>query len=145
MLLLWLKSSSDLRGLLLWHRFQFPIVYYAYCCLFLCASQGGRAIPPEEGIVPKPNGLVQLYIDFQHLNAISVFDTYPMPSVGALLDVIEAQFLSTIDLTKLYWQLSLSSWGQRENHLCNFKKTIPLSQHVLCITWGSHLLSEGNG
>ncbi|XP_073785929.1 uncharacterized protein [Danio rerio] len=60
-------------------------------------------------MVPKPNGTLRFYNDFRKLNEISMFDGYPMPRVDELLDRLGgARFISTIHLTKGYWQLPLS-------------------------------------
>ncbi|XP_073784003.1 uncharacterized protein [Danio rerio] len=60
-------------------------------------------------MVPKPDGTLRFCNDFRKLNEISKFDGYPMPRVDELLDRLGgARFISTIDLTKGYWQLPLS-------------------------------------
>uniref|UniRef100_K7EYA7 Gypsy retrotransposon integrase-like protein 1 n=1 Tax=Pelodiscus sinensis TaxID=13735 RepID=K7EYA7_PELSI len=65
-------------------------------------------------LVPKADKTLRFCIDFRGVNAISRFDAYPMPRVEELLERIgEAQYLSTIDLTKGYWQIPLTP-GARE-------------------------------
>lgn len=60
-------------------------------------------------LVPKPDGSIWFCIDFRHLNPMSSFDAFLMPTVDSVLDVIgDAQFLSTSDLTKEYWQILLA-------------------------------------
>ncbi len=60
-------------------------------------------------IVPKPDGTLRFCNDFRHLNEVSEFDGYPMPRVDELLDRLgRAQYISTLDLTKGYWQVPLS-------------------------------------
>ncbi|XP_075779243.1 uncharacterized protein LOC142827525 [Pelodiscus sinensis] len=60
-------------------------------------------------LVPKPNGSVRFCIDFRKVNAISQFDAYPMPRVDVLLERLgRARYISTLDLTKGYWQIPLT-------------------------------------
>nr|XP_033806336.1 uncharacterized protein LOC117363128 [Geotrypetes seraphini] len=61
-------------------------------------------------IVPKADGTPRFCIDFRQLNEVSQFDAFPMPRVDDLLDRLgQAQYLSTLDLTKGYWQIPLTS------------------------------------
>nr|XP_021325913.1 uncharacterized protein LOC110438340 [Danio rerio] len=60
-------------------------------------------------MVPKPDGTLRFCNDFRRLNEVSEFDSYPMPRVDELLDRLgRARYISTIDLTKGYWQVPLS-------------------------------------
>ncbi len=60
-------------------------------------------------MVPKPDGTLRFCNDFRHLNEVSEFDGYPMPWVYELLDRLgRARYISTLDLTKGYWQVPLS-------------------------------------
>ena len=60
-------------------------------------------------MVPKPDGTLRFCNDFRRLNEVSEFDCYPMPRVDELLDRLgRARFISTLDLTKGYWQVPLS-------------------------------------
>ena len=61
-------------------------------------------------IVPiaKKDGSHRLCVDYQHLNAISQTNVYPMPRIDDLIDQLrQAQFLSTLDLTRGYWQVPM--------------------------------------
>ncbi|XP_044860608.1 uncharacterized protein LOC123363556 [Mauremys mutica] len=59
-------------------------------------------------LVPKPDGSRRFCIDFRRVNALSKFDAYPMPRVDELLDRLgEAHYITTLDLTKGYWQIPL--------------------------------------
>ncbi|XP_073727643.1 uncharacterized protein [Misgurnus anguillicaudatus] len=61
-------------------------------------------------MVPKPDGTIRFCNDFRKLNEISKFDAYPMPHIDELIDRLgKARFISTLDLTKGYWQVPLSS------------------------------------
>ena len=60
-------------------------------------------------LVPKPDGTVRFCNDFRQLNSISQFDAYPMPRVDELIERLgTARFISTLDLTKGYWQVPLT-------------------------------------
>nr|XP_055032771.1 uncharacterized protein LOC129421341 [Misgurnus anguillicaudatus] len=60
-------------------------------------------------MVPKPDGTFRFCNDFRRLNEVSEFDSYPMPRVDELLDRLgRARFISTLDLTKGYWQVPLT-------------------------------------
>ncbi|XP_067303559.1 uncharacterized protein [Pseudorasbora parva] len=61
-------------------------------------------------MVPKPDGTFRFCNDFRRLNEVSEFDGYPMPRVDELLDRLgRARYISTLDLTKGYWQVPLSA------------------------------------
>ena len=60
-------------------------------------------------LVPKPDKSTRFCNDFRKLNEISEFDAYPMPLVDELIDRLGmARFITTLDLTKGYWQVPLS-------------------------------------
>lgn len=61
-------------------------------------------------LVPQPDGLVWFCINFWHLNAVSTFNAYPMPHVDTFIHRVgAAKYLSTLDLTKGYWQIPLDN------------------------------------
>jgi len=69
-------------------------------------------------VVPKPDGLGRLCIDFRKLNAITEPDPYPMPQIDALLDRLGgARFLSKLDMNKAYWQVEIAP---QDRHLTGF-------------------------
>lgn len=85
-------------------------------------------------VVPKPNGTIHLCIDFRKVNEIAKLDAYPMPQVAETLEKTgQAQYMSTLDPTKGYWQILLQEaqekmafdilWG-----LFEFKRT-PFGLH----------------
>ncbi len=67
-------------------------------------------------LVPKTDGSVWFCVDYRKVNAVSKFDTYPMPRVDELLDRLgTARFYSTLDLTKGYWQIPLSPLSKEKS------------------------------
>ncbi|CAM5132510.1 unnamed protein product [Natator depressus] len=59
-------------------------------------------------LVPKPDGEICFCMDYCKLNAVTRPDNYPMPRTDELLEKLgRAQFISTLDLTKGYWQVPL--------------------------------------
>ncbi|KAL0159073.1 hypothetical protein M9458_047149, partial [Cirrhinus mrigala] len=60
-------------------------------------------------MVPKPDGTLRFCNNFRRLNEVSEFDGYPMPRVDELLDQLGgARYITTLDLTKGYWQVPLT-------------------------------------
>lgn len=60
-------------------------------------------------LVLKKDGTLRFCIDF-HLNSLSKFDSYQTPRIDDLIECLgKAKFLTTIDLSKGYWQVPLSS------------------------------------
>ncbi|CAM5099920.1 unnamed protein product [Natator depressus] len=59
-------------------------------------------------LVPKPDGEIHFCMHYCKLNAVTRPDNYPMPRTDELLEKLGwAQFISTLDLTKEYWQVLL--------------------------------------
>lgn len=60
-------------------------------------------------MIPKPDGIFHFCNDFRKLNKVSQFDSYPMPRVDELIERLgRARYVSTLELTKGYWQVLLS-------------------------------------
>ena len=54
--------------------------------------------------------------DYQKLNAKTIFDPQPMPRVDDLLETVgSAKFISTLDLSKGYWQILLDDEAKRKS------------------------------
>ena len=60
-------------------------------------------------LVPKPDGTFRFPNAFRRLNEVSEFDAYPMPRVDELIERLgPTRYLTTLDLTKGYWQVPLT-------------------------------------
>ena len=60
-------------------------------------------------VVTKKDGGIRLCVDNRKLNQVTKFHGYPMPRVEELLhEISNAQFITTLDLAKGYWQVPVS-------------------------------------
>ena len=60
-------------------------------------------------LVKKKDGSLRLCVDFRKLNKMSQTDAYPMPRVDDQIDRVgKAKFISTLDLTRGYWQVPVA-------------------------------------
>ncbi|XP_078793179.1 uncharacterized protein LOC144987743 [Oryzias latipes] len=60
-------------------------------------------------LVPKKDGSLRFCIDFRYLNAVSKIQSYPMPRIDELLERVgKSKFITTLDLSKGYWQVALA-------------------------------------
>ncbi|CAM4615401.1 unnamed protein product [Lepidochelys kempii] len=72
----------------------------------ICPSRSAWASPVV--VVPKPDEKIHFCLDYRKLNDVTHPDNYPMPCTDELLEKLgRAQFISTVDLTKGYWQVPL--------------------------------------
>ena len=61
-------------------------------------------------LVRKKDGTMRFCVDYRKLNSIAEADTYPMPRVDELMDDLSnAYFISTLDLTRGYWQVPVEA------------------------------------
>ncbi|CAM4542337.1 unnamed protein product [Caretta caretta] len=68
----------------------------------------GNAWASPVVLVPKPDGEICFCVDYHKLNAVTRPDNYPMACTDELLEKLGwAQFISTLELTKGYWQVPL--------------------------------------
>lgn len=59
-------------------------------------------------LVQKKTGDVRLCVDFRKLNAITKKDSFPLPRIDDVLDLLQGQqYFSTLDLASGYWQIEL--------------------------------------
>ncbi|CAM4514096.1 unnamed protein product [Lepidochelys kempii] len=67
-------------------------------------------------LVPKPDGEIGFCVDYRKLNAVTHPDNYPMPRTDELLEKLgQTQFISTLDLTKGYWQVPLDEFAKERS------------------------------
>lgn len=86
-------------------------------------------------LVPKTDGSVSFCTDFQCLSDVYTFDAHLIPKVDTLLEPIgTAQYSSTIDLNKSYWQISLGP----ENKQKTISATTRGLYHFTDIPFGLH-------
>lgn len=65
--------------------------------------------------VNKKDGTRRLCVDFRRLNAVTKKDPYPMPRIEEMLDQLSgAAYITTLDLTKGYWQIPVEPSSQNK-------------------------------
>jgi hypothetical protein len=66
-------------------------------------------------LVPKRDVSMLFYVDYRELNKISKFDAYLMPRIEDVIDQLgPAGYISTLDLTRGYWQVPVSEESEEE-------------------------------
>ena len=64
-------------------------------------------------IVNKKDGTLRVCVDYRKLNSHSKIDPYPMPRISDFIDQLgEAKYITTLDLTKGYWQVPVKKEDQ---------------------------------
>ena len=59
--------------------------------------------------------LMAIYVDYRRLNSVSKTDAYPMPRIDDIIDQSSrASFISTLDLTRGYWEVPVANIDQRK-------------------------------
>ena len=77
-------------------------------------------------IVEKKDGSLRLCVDYRKLTSITVFDAHPIPRVDEVVEKIgNAKVISSIDLSKGYWQISLSEACQKKSAFLAREKVYP--------------------
>uniref|UniRef100_A0A803KCS2 Gypsy retrotransposon integrase-like protein 1 n=1 Tax=Xenopus tropicalis TaxID=8364 RepID=A0A803KCS2_XENTR len=67
-------------------------------------------------LVPKKDGSTRFCVDYRRLNDVTTTDAYPMPRVDELLDRLgNAKYLTTLDLSRGYWQIPLAPSAQEKS------------------------------
>ena len=61
-------------------------------------------------LIKKKDGTMRLCIDNRRLNAVTHVEAYPMPRIDDIIDRLgKALFISTLDLTRGYWQMPVAT------------------------------------
>ena len=64
-------------------------------------------------LVKKKDGSLRMCVDYRRLNSSSPVDAYPMPRIDDIIDRLgEAKYISTLDLTRGYWQVPVAPEDQ---------------------------------
>jgi len=59
-------------------------------------------------MVRKSDSTLRLCTDFRKINAVTVYDPFPLPRVENLLDRVgQDRFLTKLDMSRNYWQIPL--------------------------------------
>ena len=103
-------------------------------------------------IVPiaKKDGSLRLCVDYRRLNAISQTNAYPMPRIDDLIDQLgQAQFLSTLDLTRGYWQVPMGKASCNKTAFVTpagqFQFTVSIYSYALWTQWCKIDISTNDG
>ncbi|KAH9099772.1 hypothetical protein Ae201684P_018782 [Aphanomyces euteiches] len=68
-------------------------------------------------MIRKPDGSIRFCIDYRKLNSVTVKDSYPMPRIDDLLDVLgRAKLFSTMDIASGYWNVPMAKIVPRRRH-----------------------------
>ena len=63
---------------------------------------------PVVVVVPKPDGTIPLWVDYRKLKSVAKMGANPIPSMERMMEkVASAKFITTLELTKGYWEASL--------------------------------------
>ena len=70
-------------------------------------------------LVNKKDGTMRLCVNCRRVNAALAAEAYPLPRIDDIIDQIgRAQYLTTIDLTKGYWQVPVASEDRHKAAFC---------------------------
>ena len=60
-------------------------------------------------MIRKPDGSIRFCIDYRKLNSVTIKDSYPMPRIDDLLDVLgRAKLFSSMDVASGYWNVPMA-------------------------------------
>ena len=86
---------------------QIPPSLVEGVCTHLWEMLDSGAIHPSQSVWKKDRGL-RFCIDFQHLNAHTKKDSYPLPRIQeALESLVGAGYFSCLDLKSRFWQIKM--------------------------------------
>ncbi len=69
-------------------------------------------------LVPKKDDTTRLCVDYRKLNEVIRKDSYPLPRIDDIFDVIHgAKWFCTLDLKSGYWQVRSALQTERRRHL----------------------------
>ena len=96
--------------------YRIPVAWQEHVREELKSMLGAEIIVPSNSawtspIIPvkKKDGGVRICVDYRSLNAVTKEDKYQMPRVDELVERLgKAKYISTVDLTKGYYQVSLA-------------------------------------
>ena len=70
-------------------------------------------------VLVKKDGTLWLCVDYRRVNAASATDAYLLPCIDDIIDQIgRAKYLTTIDLTKGYWEVPVASEDRHKTAFC---------------------------
>ncbi len=59
-------------------------------------------------LVKKKSGGISLCMDYRQLNSITKKDSFPLPRINDVLDLLHGQkYFTTLDLASGYWQIEM--------------------------------------
>lgn len=80
-------------------------------------------------LVPKKDGSLRLCVDYRRVNQVTTPDPFPMPHMEDMLDDVgSAQYISTLDLSKGYWQVPV-----KENSRAKTAFMTPLGKYEFMV------------
>lgn len=96
--------------------YKIPCTYISSVrCLIIIWAFHYRSRVPDIHVVTKKDGGIRFC---RRLNAVSTEDCYPMPRVDELIDRLgTAKFISTLDLSRGYWQVPMAAELRRKHTL----------------------------
>ena len=63
-----------------------------------------------------PDGTIRLCVDYRKLHSMTKMDAFSVPSMDRMIDKIaSAKYITTLNLTKRYWQIPLLTPKMRRN------------------------------